>query len=608
MVIYQLSHPGFLSWIIIHRFTKYEDQKAVLITDDFNPHDNHISLGGYMKKDNEAMKKSFINSGVFSDVLFANHNRVIGQNEFEMKETLVKRYDEFFEQHNIDLKTIDDYITVVDGENPIGIYLTLKNIKYCLAENTVNWFQYVNSPKYWELLKDYGLEEPYLNLMYEYGSLSGRNKLVTPILYPESCNIFENSKDVLIFDYDFAKSNISNNTAAKIIKAYGVNVLSVLHESDDKKKALFVTASLAPIIISKNYDPGHRLQNGDDHHLHHRAHQLILDYYVEGDYKIVVKPHPGGPISAEALSKYYDTNYLISEIFPVDFFSLYPTLKENSFDLVITTGGSAAIKVEPYGKSVLHIPNDAYFMYYLFHRLYISLMLITKFKKDSKISFHFWGYTEGAIVRFVSQSKFFVKHIFPHFKHVDSGIGGISSFSYNTSYIIVPLCNLTERTYNYLVKTRKNTIIIFFDIFGKVSAFAERFPAIKPYLLQVDISKTKKKSDILEDVSSIDTLYVFCKNEKQRQEILRFTCEKVLPRTGIAINAVVSHEAIQKENITRLTEIKPIYEPITWSDGEGLSYESALNLETGILIKLLARRIIPGPLWKFMHKIKVMFK
>jgi len=54
---------------------------------------------------------------------------------------------------------------------------------------------------------------------------------------------------------------------------------------------------------------------------------------------------------------------------------------------------------------------------------------------------------------------------------------------------------------------------------------------------------------------------------------------------------------------------KQIYEPNRWKDAQAIArYESAMHLNTSTLIKLLVKRMIPGSLWRCMHRIKTRVK
>lgn len=501
-IIFEAQHISSLYQFITLKFTRFYDKKIIFLVN---------------KKDFDKLNfsQNFIKFSIFDKIIsFSEPFFKDNTNEND----IINFYDNIFAENNISFNNTLKIVTACDVQNAFAIYCALNNQKITYMEIAPKQFEdksryYINS--------NLGCSSKWFDeLSIKFGALSGdKNNMENRYMFPQSKIVF-NNKDILI-DFNNLFFNLDKQIKIKILKCFDLDI----NLGKDVKNVLLLnsigwTFPQTKLSMPKYYLP----------------YLSIADYYFKNNEDVYIKDHPQNNL-------FYFNSYVkpysktLDSSIPIEFLALLDNLHINRLISIDSTGGS---KISPFIEKEIRLGRSYLSRgWFCNHKLYSSLM-VYDFLNINYECFTF-GIDLDYLNNFCKYSDIKSNNI--HFSYLNTANIKPNSFNLIGYYDNNHYSQLEQ----FLIDLDNNSVVVFFNFdSNKIISYKNTY--LLNYFLPFTFHLEKTRNTSLCE-PTINKLFVFCKNEQTRKNLLNFEFNRNLNNLGakIFVNANDEHKNYNNE-------------------------------------------------------------
>ncbi len=333
VVLYSIEHGGHILNLLYHRLIVHSDDSAVLLVNTAQA--------------NSLRSLNF--NQLFEKVLFYNGDSFYKCNsEIETIEKMNCYFTDLLRKNNIDLGLFSKIYVQGDCLDPLAVYLSISKIDCVIMESSTGDFR--NKWKYEQSYKVGTISVYYYNLQKRYCVLCAENR--PSVLYGG-----ENG-----FDYDNAPKALSENDKKLVFECF--NVCPDSFNTLPDNLLLTNSSGSTSLILSDRYELS-------------LMYQIMCDYFVPVNEKILIKPHP----QFEDISIFFPTTYYEKRTYDVALFNLSAT----NFKRVISIKTTSLSKIPSKYNSSISL-GYSFFKYFAFMDGLFFVSRILKMLRISSVS------------------------------------------------------------------------------------------------------------------------------------------------------------------------------------------------------------------------------
>jgi len=509
-VLYTFYHGSAFGWSLVHKLTMHPNAEVDLLVAD--------GWDWCVGKPKLLLLLRFIDAGVFSKV-YTYDNRV-GRKAKTLDETeaqICGTFDAHFEKEGVHLESYDAIYSNTDGEDTLGVYFSLKGIKYWwfeavatgLSIRTRDWVEstYTNMPGYKDAL-------------IKHGTLYGENILMQYILNPNSSTHKFPKDRINFFDIDFATSALPAEIKKQILHLFDHENLA---EIAGDKTMLMLQSNWLPSLV---YNRSEFAQKYFKHHWLYMyfSIQCELDYFLPLNSEPLLKTHPTVPIDEKSANRFFNDAYATNALFSSSLLYMIPSFKVEN---VVLLSSSANNQVLDFVKNkIIKCPGVLLhpLIYTKFFVVCSLLDNIGALYKDAGERFQPIG-PIGIIMDYnnsllATDINSMIETNFPNTLQKPS-----------TSFIVI-----NEASDDMVIPLNDYDVVIVTDVWESMSVSE----LIKRGATAFSITKTpvKSKKDILAPLHD-EYIYVFSNNQEIKQAVSNWDFSRINSYSGLALSAKV---------------------------------------------------------------------
>lgn len=306
-VLYTFYHGAAFAWSLVHALSRHKNDKVYMLV--ANGWDWCVGAPKLLPLLLEFQKRGFINGVYIYDNRLGRDKNIFDSVE-KTEHEILTQMDECLMKQGINIEEFNEIYSNTDGEDTMGIYLSLKRKSF-------HWFEFGKNlltlrTEDW-IMNTYHDHAGYKGALLKHKTLFGGNSLQSYILYPDSsAGKFEKSK-IQIFDAKKAADELDLKCKETILEIFGI----------DKSKLLSQLESSAVLYLQSNWLPDQVFSSCEEirkvykHHFFYMysAIQHIMDYYVPDGVEPILKTHPTVGIDEAVSKKYFKGAYAFPPLF-----------------------------------------------------------------------------------------------------------------------------------------------------------------------------------------------------------------------------------------------------------------------------------------------------
>lgn len=305
-ILYTFYHGVAFAWALVHALSRHKnDQIYMLVADGWDWCVGKPKLLLLL----EFQKSGFIN-GVYTYDNRLGRDKNLFDSVEKTEYEILSRMDERLANQGINIEDFDEVYSHTDGEDTMGIYLSLKRKSFY-------WFEcgkdlLITRSEDW-IISTYHDHVGYREALLKHKTLFGGNSLQSYILYPDSSEgVFEKSK-IQIFDAEKAAAELDQKCKATILEIFGINESKLLSQVENSA-VLYLQSNWLP---SQVFSSCEEVKNEYKHHFFYMysAIQHIMDYFVPDGVEPILKTHPTVEIDESVSKKYFKGVYSFPPLF-----------------------------------------------------------------------------------------------------------------------------------------------------------------------------------------------------------------------------------------------------------------------------------------------------
>lgn len=527
MILLNVGHISGLSSAIALRYTRYSKESCCLLITDSNP---------------EIYNHNLEKNNVFDKVIsMVDYPGPYPQNDIELEQNIVKFYDKFFLDNELDLTSVIEFNCCADLHNWFALYLSLKKIYYSIYEL---WPLQLYDREKSKFI--FGRIKP---LQLKYMSLSGENKYCTKRYLHPNGNIPKPEKDEIVDFYNLI-FEISHEQKLKIIKSFDIESIS------NKSLILFTstssTSTITNIDIKDPYYP----------------YKIISDLILSENEEFYIKPHPRD--ETDYFKEVFPNNKIINAKVPIEFFAYQEKFRINK---AVVVSKSILSKVKNYIEETIMIEWGCLSNHHIIIRLYTLLSIVNKLSYSN--IFNIINIESHLINMFFQNAIEFNTFNYTQQNTTDLELYEIKENEFNV------FGDITKYNKNVIIEKIKNsteeTIICFMDNNSLLECNDTFVREIIKYLIPIEIKKEQKAEYISCDLDT-EFIYIYCKKQEIREKLLNFSSVRNFKHTGIeiTINTNVENVKINLLNINLISKINALQQNLNKAKEENENYSQEI--------------------------------
>ena len=367
IVLYNVSHYGYLSEFIVHSLCSYKKHKKILLFDV-----------GWLSDETKQFVESHQDIPGF-DLVIKYNERDLDYYSNSIEADIINYFNNILKKNNIEISSISTIITGFDTIHAFGVYLSSIKKQYVIFDDSL-----LSSINNEVLLKD---PTPYKQALYENLALSWKSKYVSSLIYSCGHNpsehklILEANNDICknrdvaekpteYFDIYESYKTLTNKDQKSIINYYGLSIPFT------KCDILLMTS----FFYRKNYEKTKKYWNYQETFLY--PYRFLLDFMKMESSNLIIKAHPNTSINQESLTHIFNDVVYMQGYIPSNLLSIYELDIQNA----ISPGSYSISTIKP--RSIKTLPRS-FFNYF---EDYVKLLVLKEICNDLKTNLEFSNY------------------------------------------------------------------------------------------------------------------------------------------------------------------------------------------------------------------------
>lgn len=520
-VLYTMYHSTALLWTLVHRLSVHPEDKAYLLV--ANAWTWCLGNKKYLP-----MLKQCVDNGIFEAVYMYDNStgrdKVLYDTLEKTENAILYGLDKQLKDQDCDINSFDVIYSNTEGEDTLGIYLSLKKKEFYWFETKPNM---LTARTEQGICSEYEGTEGYKAALLKHKTIFGKSELQSYVFCPESDRSSFPEERCVVFDSSNAAEMLSFSDKAKILRSLGL------------EKANFPTN--ATMIVQNNgafeqtYYSCDYIKRKYSNHMHYlySVIQCALDYLVPKDTLPVLKFHHSIVLEENIREKYFNG----IEAFPALATMLLTKLLVRPFEVnyKLTIDGGFNEPMLQNAEEILCPELERSSLFY--HKYYVALDIVNRLGGLYKKAGERFEETEkrgttsnGAVTHFAQGMNHLIDIHFPDVPEHSE---------YRWSVIQVSDDCLQE-------KILENDFIVFTDVWETVNCDNQEQVLGNNYVVPVKLRKVpvKPESDIL-TTRGDEYIYFVTNNEKWYQKVLDYNLVKYNEYEGVSLVGEVQDDRCQ---------------------------------------------------------------
>ncbi|MFI3228568.1 MAG: DUF6270 domain-containing protein [Bacillota bacterium] len=487
MVLYALYHGGSLIQCIVHRLTKHRNEDAILLVGNTRWH-----IGN---KYNVKQMQSIFTRVIPYEANFAEGLR--GSVE-KIEQAILEKYDQVFAKEKINFGAFSEIYNSIDIPDSLGIYFSLKCIKYNRLELGRGSMKKFEKHPEWVYSANFNVPD-YAKVCDNHKVLLAySNPLITPIAFED-------------FNWPSEFKTLSKMDIENIIIGYG------LKNCTENITSFFMPSSDAVASKRLHSDDFYKKYfNGRDN-AYFTTNALFLDLLVDDCNNLTIKPHPS---MTTILKDTKDLNTFPGYV-PAE---LLPFMTNIDLKFICGFGSDSVLNIAnmfPECKC-MGVSNDMYAYANVVLKAYtakeLSCFLGTKCQS-------IYGLTSAFYSIFSNESQ-----------QKNNEVSVLTKLTKTNEFTILDNVDESEENFNiaansYIKNANELDVIVVLNT-KQNDGFLDW--AVLGYMTLIELSKIQINPKAVGNFEK-EFIYVFCKNEDKRSHIESFVFSRELQYTGIKL-------------------------------------------------------------------------
>lgn len=513
-ILYTFYHGAAFAWALVHKLAFHpEDEASLLVADGWDwCAGNHPLVSTIL---------SFAECGVFRNVYTYDNRLGRDKEEYDTLEkteqAILEGINKCLQQQGCDIEEFDEIYSNTDGEDTLGIYLSLKQKAFFWYEFGPNLLSLRDKKWVENTYKDFGGYKPAL-LKHE--TLFGRSSLQSYLVYPGSDTGDFPKERVTVVDIEAAAKGLSKENKDLILRCFQLENAACPSSST----MLLLQSNWLP---SQVYAACEQIQKKFKHHWLYMyfSIQCMLDYYLPKGSIPVLKTHPTVSIEEKTAERYFNGAFAFPALFTVLLTkSLLPEYRPQYRMLL----GSSSNRQLTEKKEDIYCPGVWLFSLFC-HKYFMALHILDflgALDKHSPKHFETIG-RRGTIMNYNFDClpldiAHMMKVQFPDVREAS-----------DIRYTVVQIWD-TELD----KKICENDFVVFTDVWEEMDADKRKQLSEWGNVLELTIRKEqiKKKEDILDDLED-EKIYLVSKSARWHKKMQGYTAVKENVYGGITLKA-----------------------------------------------------------------------
>ena len=280
------------------------------------------------------------------------------------EEAILKGMDSRLAEQGCDITSYDYIYSNTDGEDTLGIYLSLKQKEFYWFEMGPNLLTFRTEK--W-VRETYNQMPGYSAALLKHKTLYGENKRQSYILYPNSNKDHFPEDRCQVIDIENLAVNLPEDLKKLILKTFDLEG----YECPQNASMLLLQSNWLPGLV---YGENQFIRDKFSHHWYYMyfAIQCMLDYYLPQDTIPILKTHPTVLIDERTSERYFEGAFSFHALFTVLLTkSLLPNLNPK-YKIMLGSSANRSLEKNP---NDIHCPGVWLFSLF-YHKYYVVLDIL----------------------------------------------------------------------------------------------------------------------------------------------------------------------------------------------------------------------------------------
>lgn len=536
MVLFYLSHIGFLSQMLQLRYSHFEREECVLLLEE-------NALGDSLKAHHSSMERH----GLFQRVVTIRTPNVSKMDtEERVREKTIQYYEHFLDTNGLGLEEYSEIIINCGKENFLGLYLVLKNRMFSFLEPVSGVYENL---RYFVNEEEKSRSDK--KLFHKYKLLTGTDHTVCNKRYLQLKTAVCDKRETQIQSTTCIFSTDELIPEFEIDEVHKRTIFKALSNSLPAAEALVLPASLPAKqnlsqMAALNEYPNCFYYFLKNHPRFFLIDLIFCDLMLLPSQKICIKNHPMS-FQGTFRDTFSSDFYILENDLPIEFLFFNG---DSSVKKLICSSISAGEKLQQYVSegAVLHISYNR-------HQeilLKIYALCYTLIQLELSLDFSLFGVFPAVFHDYFQHGL--------DFKGKEYTLQGTDERQEERKPSIVVVHQLSPEEQgalcSLLQQSPPSTIFVFLEptVFLQDEVFQKR--DFLQYLLVKEMSKEKMKENTVCPLQQ-ESLYFYCKDTELLGKLAQCTWKKSFHYTGIDLTvATVSPETVPQQQAKVEEEIR----------------------------------------------------
>ncbi len=525
-ILYIYPHPAAFGWIVAHKLTKHKTDDAYLLIGE-----GEFSI--HLASQYESLIKKFVAKNIFKGYFTYNEKVALNCSSVAQGEKEIEKvFDDLFRRQECDVRLFDYVYSTYDVYDPVGIYFSLKKIKFTSFELSSNHFKKRNRNFFIGCLPN---RKIYCDMLFKHCAVFGKNKFQSVVLFPSSDKVGFSEKEYTLFDPGKAILMLAYEDKKTIRDVFDI-------ERWNKSKPLtwifLLSDSKYGEIAYRNFETCNM------HFKNSRCYfffciQVTCDYFCPENTFPILKLHPRNYYIDENWSKLYSNGIsIIHPYFTAPLMNLVP--EDYLPEYVILSGNTAESQIEHKFKKIYY--EGGVISSLLIHKYYIVLSILKFLGYIDKRTPEKFG-SIGAAGKYDGYNAVYMKK-------------DISSLLQIQFPDVAEFCNISYSILQESLAPAEEILsdrefIIYTDPWGKISIEDLKEINAKKCIIKIKKQICKSEEYVIAPREN-EYIFFFTKKEKYIEKMRNFSINKKNNAMGIEVSTcMLSEEKYISEQIRK---------------------------------------------------------
>jgi hypothetical protein len=525
MVLYHCLEAQLMSQLLSHRFVVSRGKDAVLMTSVSLFTERRIDL------------KYLVDNNVFTEIIDINpwigfeleRNGNI-QELSQLENGIYNYYKKVFENSQSKVDSFESIYYMLDiGRYEFAYFLNRVQIYYKWIEHAPNRAAHRHLAGHYP----YENKQPiYAEFIKKHKIASAGAEFALPVLLDisssDTLKIF-NNKQIDTWNIDACLNQLLNEDIQLICCTFGFDFQKTINEAHDYTLLLCQSDSM-PVrgkvdIRLKNtkadiYEKYFFNEFASVRHYTNYAEVLSVDYYLEENAKILVKPHPNVLRTETEVKELFGIDALPFTNLPMEILHFILNKQNVKFKCVLGYNSESLDYVNGISDKIIRLGDDFWNTYWCYHKLYAAVYCAGIYMQAETICVY--------NSELIDQSKSIGSNILS----IQSVISGNEAY-YNSTFTIVSEIHNSKIDWwkSNLLNMGYSNVVCFLS-YDEMLKILE--PQMLEYLLPITIKKKKNSKKSIAPLND-ESIYIYAVSKKLYDEFFNFSFHKRLFRLGIEI-------------------------------------------------------------------------